>query len=1804
MIKTKFYARSDVDDNNIRADFNNSVDAIAYASGFSPMDKVYVDEVLVDVDDESGEILRELEHEKIWSFEDLPIEDAFDVQDWPGYVSDEAGEMTLDTDFDVKDIHETLEAREELVECQHCFDLFPKEECTKIEYGYLCPHCHSLVVKEIEIPSEMIDHDVPFELEFPEPHKFDDDGDEDEIPGEYTEIPAPETDVQEFTTADDEPAEAEVFADGEMVGAPAEVTTIETPVAFADIPVTVEGGLEDGSSDDSSDDTIEEGYTGNPAERTTHLEYTDDDPTNGEAVLPKAIEKQLTESLEEHVQDRPAPIEDTTVLHGVDNAVVDCKKYTLAAHCEDEKPVDCKLEKPALEKPLAGDKVDIDLYEGLEQELIDFAASLPEELTEDILDEGKFGAFLGKLFHTDKSKIRKAYDGSGEGKGYKVIIATKDGWKAEPEKFNGTTIISTLDEAEGAAKKISTNKKTPAGEDIKRVAIVTNEGDNSKTIIVYKEGKEVTDNIKDINATNKQAEKDKKTADDLGWGKEAESEPTDEPTAATETSASDSGEEHPEEAHTDDTAAEVAAADGEIFADDASSKATPAKPKNDAANKAIRIRKVLKELGVSEDKLTTDNIREIRKYLFKEGFDEAYADIPFDSEAKEGDKIRIIHLEGEGSEYDGKEGEILHIDSIGQLHGTWGGLAVIPGVDQFEVITENLKEDVMSLADQVGNRCLDFWESQRNIGRDNPHAMAEYNITDPEEYADYVIKNIFTVDNIYDSIKDKVSGEEKEIKKLIKAWMEDSLEFEVESLTESKKARVADVEYNDNNGYDQHVLVYAGDLDEDELTDAMYDAGYIYCYVNEIFEKEISGNHDILDVLEILDESLKEDADTEAIIDDSDIKYSFEPWGYDSFKYDKTRNNWFINLTGVPYAWDDEEENYFIEDSYSIEASTLFDTLLTKDIIGDENSQKVAKILDPKYTNWGEAKIADINFLKSLIIKYWDVANEKYYEAHKNNHDKEILGVWASEAVFKDIIRKSKERLEEAKKDDELPADPGAVKVEVHGMLNDLVADEIEAIDGYEAVKTELADKPIEHKDEIVSTLDHIKDEEKEHIDELINAASAIPFEKPGTVEELEEASSAEKRAFKDGGQAAADYLDGKAIARIKDKDMRDAAIALKKANASKDALNRFVGNRKETQAEFNFDKKQQAMANAGYAIEEDLHKNEEALVAEWARQGVETGMIFDESDYAQFAKICEVEGIKPSEDLFKHYFKCIDDLVGVKEESLEFTCDQDLEDDRFPGWDEEPELEKPVDGDEVRKHEKAINESLTKAQQNFLDYVEAAIRFHTKALENAKANNAGEDVIAAIQRTLDGCYQDKEDFLKACEKNEALEDNPLLKFKLKPEYAADMNTSYLEEVWGIDENNKPILLKSAPVTKETANTVESDLRDFMFENNGLFLFDHYGANKDKIQLLGWNPELLKKLAGVEIIFDDDRYEQALQNSPIGAKGLDAYDISYMFETESLKEDTDVDYVEYMHSYCNALEPHMDELRKIEDVEELKKAILDIVNKDPDVNATHKKNKFVWLIQNKKWSSAKNIMAYLDKAMVKAKGIEVKVDDQGELVKEDLGDEEVVACGWCGEEYPKSECRHEKDLGYLCHSCEAAIKSRGETLEFIENESLKESAKKYIVRIEFSKDDIVEETFDTEKAAINYLQDQYDNWFADDENIAEEVIFPLLTNAKDHNWTETDDTIIIESLKEAVDLTGFRKDLDTNGIPEKASELKAIAAKYGIEWKNIEPAIKLKVKIMDLDDEGNLIQLTDKAIKNTNEPKDLDIDIDTIIRSW
>lgn len=132
---------------------------------------------------------------------------------------------------------------------------------------------------------------------------------------------------------------------------------------------------------------------------------------------------------------------------------------------------------------------------------------------------------------------------------------------------------------------------------------------------------------------------------------------------------------------------------------------------------------------------------------------------------------------------------------------------------------------------------------------------------------------------------------------------------------------------------------------------------------------------------------------------------------------------------------------------------------------------------------------------------------EAILDCQKNNIDYTVSRS-DKEGYRYTLIKESEQigdNLEEAKKDDELPADPEVVKTNVHAALNTLVTDKIDDINAYEEAKAEIADTHIEHKDDIINTIDRIEDETQEHIDELIDAASEIPFDKDHETTTVEE---------------------------------------------------------------------------------------------------------------------------------------------------------------------------------------------------------------------------------------------------------------------------------------------------------------------------------------------------------------------------------------------------------------------------------------------------------------------------------------------------------------------------------------------------------------------------------------------------------------------------------------------------------------------------------------------------------------------------
>ena len=194
-------------------------------------------------------------------------------------------------------------------------------------------------------------------------------------------------------------------------------------------------------------------------------------------------------------------------------------------------------------------------------------------------------------------------------------------------------------------------------------------------------------------------------------------------------------------------------------------------------------------------------------------------------------------------------------------------------------------------------------------------------------------------------------------------------------------------------------------------------------------------------------------------------------------------------------AWEDDYPEYFDEEDEEVIDESLTEDTHAKyakpegDRIGAfNNALKYAKKENKPFI-YGYTNSDEKFFALDQPIKCTDINTQTKEFKNKYKNCNVVYVAYPD----KDFIN---ENLKEDKKDDELPVDPEAAKLKVHTMLNDLVADEIEAINGYDDAKAQIIDTPIEHKDSILDTIDHIKGEEQEHIDELIDDATEILFDK------------------------------------------------------------------------------------------------------------------------------------------------------------------------------------------------------------------------------------------------------------------------------------------------------------------------------------------------------------------------------------------------------------------------------------------------------------------------------------------------------------------------------------------------------------------------------------------------------------------------------------------------------------------------------------------------------------------------------------
>ena len=594
---------------------------------------------------------------------DFPNDEVFAIDEWPEITYDDPDKL-VDDYMDIHDAHEELEKHESMVECQECLDLFPKEECIKMEYGYVCPACHKLIVKEVEFPKELID-EVPFELEFPEPVDF---SEEDEGDPEFAAIPD-----ETVAAAVEEP----ISGDSDF-GPESAVTIAVDPANPEDVSVispvdaaAVDTGATTGLLTTASDESVPE--------------IGEQDVFVSEEPLVSEIAPEIPFVAEFHDDGSSDDSEDSSdeVIPLTEDLNPDAHLGSLEKYLQDAEDVLAHAKEinagedayKAMEKKIDNCKKDIEDYKK-------WLETRPESevVTEEVIDEGLF----------DTKKIDKLYKDNG---GFYTLDRDKDGNEVKRTDFAS---FKDAEKHAEAYSKIQDNGISSVF--AKQDNVVLRSFDDGK---VYTD--HVTEILKDVKTATKADKKDAKAqaalakADAKAVGATPVSE--EKPTEA-------QAKEEPKDV---DAAAEASSTKteepGETPADsiEEPTKAKPANTKlNSQRSNNKKIVKAMNELGLDISKLVVKakdkNGREYSKAspelnkLRKLIFNESYADIPFDSDVKERDKIRIIHLEGESSEYDGKEGTVDHIDSIGQLHGTWGGLAVIPGVDQFEVLSEELEE--------------------------------------------------------------------------------------------------------------------------------------------------------------------------------------------------------------------------------------------------------------------------------------------------------------------------------------------------------------------------------------------------------------------------------------------------------------------------------------------------------------------------------------------------------------------------------------------------------------------------------------------------------------------------------------------------------------------------------------------------------------------------------------------------------------------------------------------------------------------------------------------------------------------------------------------------------------------------------------------------------------------------------------------------------------------------------------------------------------------------------------------------------
>ena len=337
-------------------------------------------------------------------------------------------------DIDYIDMVEALEENEDQVECKVCFGLFPKAECKKLDVGYICPICGQELASHQGTNLDLVDAD-PTDLQYDDTRVTKFELEEPEIVEvtDGTDMRAHEAGIKPIAE-DIGDKEYECIFDGVSIGtvmaqneeeayAQMEANYPEYPYGkydgVAEVRLLDEAAKGAPQSKYDYDETRfwpeEAEYKGYKLKYADGGTYEVTDPKDNwqeyigagrygiediQKTLDdversgKSLHDYFNKSLEEHVNEEHPPVESTQELKGTDNAVVDCQgPNKVVTHAEDEKPLDCKMKKAPLEKPLTEEyfkeaiekEVDLDKKLKLYNDYIAFLNNKKAELEKSLL---------------------------------------------------------------------------------------------------------------------------------------------------------------------------------------------------------------------------------------------------------------------------------------------------------------------------------------------------------------------------------------------------------------------------------------------------------------------------------------------------------------------------------------------------------------------------------------------------------------------------------------------------------------------------------------------------------------------------------------------------------------------------------------------------------------------------------------------------------------------------------------------------------------------------------------------------------------------------------------------------------------------------------------------------------------------------------------------------------------------------------------------------------------------------------------------------------------------------------------------------------------------------------------------------------------------------------------------------------------------------------------------------------------------------------------------------------------------------